>query len=144
MNELFTPLVDACDQHPNFAAIANATLFGPEQQIISDWAESFVDRDNKFVKEFQTTFNSSFWELYLHVAFQELEYSADYAYPTPDYHLSHESGSFVAEEVTAAHPDGHRPEWDHPDIRERIQATAEKTLRIQIVATAQVEVGGGA
>lgn len=25
----------------------------------------FEDRDGKFVKEFQTTFNSSFWELYL-------------------------------------------------------------------------------
>lgn len=136
MKELFTPLVDVCDQHPNFAAIANASLFGPEQQVISDWAESFVDRDNKFVKEFQTTFNSSFWELYLHAAFQELNYSADYAYPTPDYLLSHESGSLVAEAVTAAHPDGHRPEWDHPDIREATKLNREELLSLASVRLA--------
>jgi hypothetical protein len=34
--------------------------------VLTDWARGFIDRDGKFVKEFQTTFNSCFWELYVY------------------------------------------------------------------------------
>ncbi|WP_232925945.1 hypothetical protein, partial [Pseudomonas syringae] len=39
--------------------------------------EGFPDRNNKFVKEFQTTFNSIFWEVYLYMAFREYGFSLD-------------------------------------------------------------------
>jgi hypothetical protein len=136
MQDLFSPIVEASKQHPNFASIADESLFGPEQKVIRQWASSFVDRDNKFVHEFQTTFNPCFWELYLHAAFEELGFSADYSKATPDFLLQHPQGAIVAEAVTAAHPDGHRPEWDHPDIREAPKMDNEQFLSLASVRLA--------
>lgn len=39
----------------------------------------------KFLKEFQSTFNSSMWELYLNRALHELECSVDFSKATPDF-----------------------------------------------------------
>jgi hypothetical protein len=130
MQDLFSRVVEVGRQHPNFASIADESLFGPEQKVIQQWAHSFVDRDNKFVHEFQTTFNPCFWELYLHAAFIELGYTADYSKATPDFLLQHPLGEIVAEAVTAAHPDGHRPEWDHPDIRQAVDLDREQFLSL--------------
>jgi hypothetical protein len=57
---LFEPIVAESHQHPNFRNIM-AAQNGFNLDVINDWANGFVDRDGKFVKEFQTTFNSSFW-----------------------------------------------------------------------------------
>lgn len=37
-----------------------------ELNVLPGWPTDFEDRDGKFVTEFRTTFNSSFWEFYLH------------------------------------------------------------------------------
>jgi hypothetical protein len=61
---LFQPVVEESRQHQNFRnllAIGNGFIL----DVLNDWARGFEDRDGKFVQEFQTTFNSSFWELYL-------------------------------------------------------------------------------
>jgi hypothetical protein len=61
--ELFRPLVPRGELHPNFVN----TLRAPSasvRNVLMEWARDFPDRDGKFVKEFQTTYNSSFWELY--------------------------------------------------------------------------------
>jgi hypothetical protein len=79
---------------------------------LAKWSQGFVDRDGKFVREFQTTFNSSFWELYLHAGFKELGFTIDFSKPAPDFYLQSDDGEFLAEAVTANHPDGFRPEWD--------------------------------
>jgi hypothetical protein len=49
-----------------------------ERRVISEWSEGFQDRDGKFCIEFQTTFNSSFWELYLHACFRELGFGIEF------------------------------------------------------------------
>ncbi|NJN90818.1 MAG: hypothetical protein HC878_10890 [Leptolyngbyaceae cyanobacterium SL_5_14] len=61
--DIFTPIVPEEQLHPNFRFITQPNLCNPEMEVINGWAEEFLDRDGKFVKEFQTTFNSSFWEL---------------------------------------------------------------------------------
>ena len=33
-----------------------AERYKPEREVINQWAKGFQDRDNKFVKEFQTSF----------------------------------------------------------------------------------------
>ena len=62
--DLFTPVVPPERQHPNFRALVAKGL-ECERDVLRTWADGFMDRDGKFVTEFQTTFNWSFWELYL-------------------------------------------------------------------------------
>ena len=110
--DLRTPVVPEDRLHPNFRALTTPGHFEEEWGTLQRWAEGFVDRDHKFVKEFQTTFNSSFWELYLHAAFRELGFEADFAYSRPDFVLSrNEERAFSAEAVIASHGDGYCPEW---------------------------------
>lgn len=69
--DLFTHQVDADNQHAIFKMM-NEAPYGPERAVLAKWAEGFEDRNGKFVTELQTTFESSFWELYLFAALKEL------------------------------------------------------------------------
>lgn len=66
---LFEPLVDDTRQHPNFRAIMRPGN-GFALDVLNDWARGFESRDGKFAQEFQTTFNSAFWGLYLFAVFK--------------------------------------------------------------------------
>lgn len=57
--------------HPKYKNLLNPE-FKNHRDIIQGWVEGFVDRDNKIVKEFQTTYHSSLWEFYLYALFKEL------------------------------------------------------------------------
>lgn len=111
--DLFTPIVTTQQQHPNFANITTNRHYAPERKVIQSWADGFVDRDNKFVREFQTTFNSSFWELYLHASFRELGFSIDMRHPCPDFLVRTSNQDVVAEAAIASNADGYLAEWEH-------------------------------
>ena len=85
--DLFRPRVPTEKFHPSFKA-ALEDRYGHNRAVLERWATGFVDRDGKFVTEFQTTFDSSFWELYLHAALTELGLSCDFRYERPDFHIS--------------------------------------------------------
>ncbi len=108
--DLFTPLVLSSRLHPNFQHVIQ-----PQETYIRDvlnqWAEGFVDRDGKFVKEFQTTFNSSFWELYLFACFKELGLAVDFSHSSPDFICTELGTSFCIEAATANHAADEPPEW---------------------------------
>ena len=72
---------------------------------MQDWAKGFIDRDNKFVHEFQTTFNSSFWELYLHAVLKHLGCSVDFSVAAPDFVVNTPT-EFCIEAVVASHAVG--------------------------------------
>ena len=111
--DLFKPVVPNEKLHPNFRKITTAMHFEPELAILRSWANGFRDRDGKFVQEFQTSFNSSFWELYLLACFRELQATVDLSFDRPDFVITGSpSGPFVAEATTALHPEGYTPEWD--------------------------------
>src|SRR5437870_2107314 len=113
--DLFSPLVPEADWHPNFRALMIPEFGDAERETIVEWTSDFSDRDGKFVKEFQTTFNSSFWELYLNAAFRDVGYRADFSFSRPDFVIRYGSGqALTAEAVIASHADGYRPEWDRP------------------------------
>lgn len=109
MLDLFTDVVAPEKQHLNYRRIKLAR--GPEQRVISRWSEGFPDRDGKFVIEFQSTFNSSFWELYLNAALRELGFALDYSHPAPDYSVTGPI-QFTAEAAIGSNAEGYRPEWD--------------------------------
>ena len=105
--KLFEPVVDPDSWHPNFLAMYSAGN-GFDMDVLQNWAEGFVDRDGKFVREFQTTFNSCFWELYIHAVLKELGLTVDFSHATPDFIV--EDPPFCIEAVTSAEAKGKPPE----------------------------------
>lgn len=106
---LFTPIVSEADQHPNFR-----TLLKQDNQfncdVLNGWASGFQDRDGKFVKEFQTTFDSSFWELYLFAVLKHFGMSVDFSVPSPDFFVTTNGGMNI-EATVALHAQGLPPEY---------------------------------
>ncbi|MGE7662653.1 hypothetical protein ACQKL6_13280 [Peribacillus sp. NPDC097197] len=97
--------------HPNFS---NLLKDKDLQDVINQWSFGFIDRDNKFIKEFQTTFNSSFWELYLHACFTNLGYKLDYTHHAPDFLLTTRKGKnkILVEAVATKNPKDSAPEHE--------------------------------
>jgi hypothetical protein len=111
MDNLFRHIVPPEEWHPTFNALWMER--NPWNEcVIADWAMGFQDRDNKFVKEFQTTFNSSFWELYLFACLKHVGYSVDFQHQAPDFVASKGDDLVCIEAVIASHAEGALPEWD--------------------------------
>ncbi|WP_061303733.1 hypothetical protein [Achromobacter piechaudii] len=111
--DLFSAIVAATDQHPHIRT-AMLPAHAPSRNVVSAWAKGFPDRDGKFVKEFQTTFNSSFWEIYLYAVFCEYGFSFDWTHAAPDFSLEHKGQGFCVEAVTANAAVGKPKEWERP------------------------------
>jgi hypothetical protein len=109
--DLFTPIVDNSKLHQNFVSIL-LPYRKAERDLLLSWAEGFVDRDGKIIKEFQTTFNSSFWEIYLHGLFNEYYFKIDWCYETPDFSIRAGNNEFIVEATTANAAQGKPNEWD--------------------------------
>jgi len=116
--DLFTPLVAKKRFHPLFKKIIEDETYKPTISIINGWSEGLLGRKkeaNKFIKEFQTTFNSSLWELYLNKSFNDLGFEIDYEKESPDFHLKHSTGRRVnVEAVTANNPANENEEYYKP------------------------------
>jgi hypothetical protein len=108
--DLFTPIVPSEKWHPNFANVIKM-----ESQhnltVLQRWAEGFVDRDGKFVREFQTTFNSSFWELYLFALLKEIGCSVDFTFNSPDFVVTTPT-PLILEATIASNAEGATPEHE--------------------------------
>src|ERR1700721_3060430 len=82
--DLFKPVAAEDKLHHNFLATIKPNAAGV-RRVLTGWADGFVDRDGKFVAEFQTTYNSSFWELYLFAVLKHLGIKADFSHAAPDF-----------------------------------------------------------
>ncbi len=105
--DLFAPIIPEDKQHGIFRMLMHPA-HGPERAVIESWAAGFIDRDGKFVKEFQTTFESSFWELYLHAMLKSMGMKIDYSCHAPDFVITAPT-PFVMEATIAAPPQGGLP-----------------------------------
>ncbi|YCM43347.1 hypothetical protein V2O64_18745 [Verrucomicrobiaceae bacterium 227] len=109
---LFSPIVNEKRFHPTFAnVLAKQNVW--EEKIVTDWAEGFEDRDGKFVKEFQTTFDSSFWELYLHAVLRDRGCEVDFSSARPDFCVR-APFEFTLEATVALHAQGSRAATEMP------------------------------
>lgn len=81
---LFEDVVPLEKQHPMYRMMKHER-HEPERDVINEWAIGFQDRDNKFRKEFQTTFEPCLWELYIHAYLKELGLTTDFSYDAPDF-----------------------------------------------------------
>lgn len=125
--KLFKPVVEAGRLHRNFKSVLISHRKA-ERDLLESWVDGFVDRDGKLVKEFQTSFNSTFWEIYLFAAFKEYGFDIDFSKPSPDFLLSNGKQSVVVEAVTANAAQGKPNEWDRifgPEEMEKIKRFKE-------------------
>lgn len=126
--DLFTPIVDEHRLHPHFKSLMEPER-APGRAVLSAWAEGFPDRDGKMVQEFQISFNSAFWEIYLYAVFGDYGFDFDWSHAAPDFQLSREGQPFLVEAVTANAAQGKPNEWDR-----QISLEALRNLNIDIDA----------
>lgn len=91
MMDLFEPRLPERKLHKSFCEIRTNPSYAPVMPVIQSWAAGLLDRKGeaeKFVKEFQSTFNSSMWEIYLNKALTDLGCSVDYSKPSPDFFVT--------------------------------------------------------
>ena len=101
--DLFTPIVEEQKQNMIFKTLSHPNLYA-EREVLDKWATGFTDRDNKFVQEFQSTFESSFWELYLNAVLNGNNVNVDYSYYAPDF-VCEKNGLKFCIEATIANPE---------------------------------------
>lgn len=97
--DFFTPIIDQKKLHPSFRSIAcERNRYALD--VLQDWARGFEDRDGKFVKEFQTSFEPSFWELYLHAVLKHYRLAINFQHSRPDFVVTAPS-EFLVEATVA-------------------------------------------
>ncbi|MCF6340107.1 MAG: hypothetical protein L3J10_05055 [Sulfurimonas sp.] len=110
--------------HPNYISLLEHTP-KEDREILNEWIEGFPDRDNKFVKEFQSTFNSSFWEIYLYKLFKDLGFEFNWDYSRPDFFLKHNDIEFIVEATISSNAKNEKPEWEKEDLLKRYDGYLE-------------------
>ncbi len=62
--------------------------------------------------EFQTTFNSTFWEIYLYKLFKSRKAVFDWSQSAPDFAFSINDNDIIVEATIASNTQGKTPEWE--------------------------------
>lgn len=94
------------DLHPKFKLLRDNAMLNGERSVLADWTDGFIDRDNKIIKEFQTTFHSSFWEFYLFRIFKDLNFDIDFSKDRPDFIINSPEKIFIEAVVSNIKKDG--------------------------------------
>lgn len=102
--DLFTTIAEYEKLHPIFKMLLQKQ-YAPERDVLNLWAEGFEDRDGKFIYEFQTTFESSMWELYLNAFLNVLGAKTDFSKHAPDF-VTELDRPIILEATIAAPPLG--------------------------------------
>jgi hypothetical protein len=127
--DLFTPVVSESEMHHNFKI-----MLGPDsladRDVLKRWAVGFVDRDGKFAKEFQTTFNGSFWELYIFACCKELGFNVNFGFGAPDFVIDNFHNEFCIEARIASNAKGEKAEWE-TDLK--IHQPTEQILETAVI-----------
>lgn len=88
--------------HPKFKQLKEHDFFKEHRVMLDDWFQDFQDRDGKIIKEFQTSFHSSFFEIYLFKVFRELDYEIDFSKNRPDFILKNGNEDEIYVEATVS------------------------------------------
>lgn len=105
--DLFNVIVEESKQDLLFKQVLTDPIYAKTHVIINEWGEGLLERSGeakKFIKEFQTTFNSSFWELYLNKAFKSLGFDIDYSKASPDFNLINKDNRRISVEAVTSNP----------------------------------------
>lgn len=116
--DFFLPVISENSFHENFRRILlkNDRL---AQNLFNKWSDGFVDRDNKIIREFQTSFNSTFWEVYLYAALKDYGLDINFNFSSPDFCIA--DHDIIIEATTANAAIDKIPEWDKNYTLEEMQ-----------------------
>lgn len=123
--DLFVPQLPEKKLHPSFRIISSDPAYAKVKPIIQNWGTGLLDRrgeSKKFLKEFQSTFNSSMWELYLNRAFLEMGCSVDFTKSSPDFFVQGPKNyEFNVEAVVSDDPrrEKQKEPFNHAEFRTR-------------------------
>lgn len=107
MLNLFEDLKISEDKlHTKYKIIKNYLGWTGEHLVLNDWIAGFQDRDNKIVKEFQTTFHSAFWEFYLYALSKEAGFEVDFSKNRPDFVITKPIKFYIEAVVANIKQDG--------------------------------------
>ncbi|WP_018984124.1 hypothetical protein [Salinimonas chungwhensis] len=128
--DLFKVCVKEKRLHPLFKSILSESAYAPTIKVINQWATGMAGRRGelkKFVQEFQMSFNSTLWELYLNQAFRDLQLTIDYSKESPDFHLIDKAGRVVnVEAVTSNNKDHQSKEYYSTESLQSSSDTEQK------------------
>jgi hypothetical protein len=82
--DLFLPVVAEERLNHDFLSTLAPSAAGV-RAVLTDWAQGFEDRDGVFIRKFQTTYNSAFWELYLFAVLKLLSIEVNFSFDAPDF-----------------------------------------------------------
>jgi hypothetical protein len=108
---LFEPIIEDVHYHQHFRAMLHSLRDNDREEFLR-WAKGFPDRDGKLIKEFQTSFNTVFWEIYLFAVLNAYDFKIDWSNHSPDFYVSAGKNQFTIEAVTANAAKGKSNEWD--------------------------------
>lgn len=131
--KLFDVIVDEKELHPDFV---RCRVDKYKVEALEAWIDDkLISRDGKekFVKEFQTTFNSPLWEMYCYQVLKKLGCKIDMTHDAPDYIFELSDEHLLIECVVANNAKDKVPEYD---IFERLrdfdmdEVVYEQTIRL--------------
>ena len=113
--DLFLPVVEEHRQHLIFRQLCPRQA--AEREVLPNSNRGFADREGKLVKEFQTTFESSMWEPYMHACIRETGGVVDFGPARPDF-VGNQCGAELCIEATVAQPTAGDPPESPADLNE--------------------------
>jgi len=121
--DLFKQVVPVEQQHPNYRVLANEQRYEAARNLISEIANSFIDNDGHYEKEFQSAnFHSRLWELYLHIYFHNAGLLIENNHAAPDFELNRFGDKVFVEAVTVNPSDNpDRPDLPPPNNEQEIE-----------------------
>lgn len=108
---LFKPIIEEARLHQHFRAMLHPLRENDREEFLR-WARGFPDRDGKLIEEFQISFNSVFWEIYLFAVFNAYGFKLDWTNCSPDFAITSGINQFTVEAVTANAATKSLNEWD--------------------------------
>jgi len=92
--------------HFKFKDLNNQLGYVGAKEVVSSWGNDFYDRDKKAKKEFQTSFHSTFWELYLHAVLKEMNFKVSEKHNRPDFIVEAPKEMYIEAVVSEIKKDG--------------------------------------
>lgn len=121
---LFQEVIPSDKQHEMYKVLRNEHRFEGARNLISEIANSFVDNDGHYEREFQSiNFHSRLWELYLHIYFHNAGLLIENNHASPDFELNHFGDKIFVEAVTVnPSENANRPDLPPPTKESEIDS----------------------
>lgn len=111
MLDIFSKIdIDDTKLHSKFLLLRDQIALSPERAMLENWTKGFKDRDGKIIKEFQTTFHSSFWEFFLFAVFKEAQLHVNFSSTRPDFLIIEQKAIYLEAVVANIKKDGRSEE----------------------------------